>query len=386
LLLLVFRKKKINGDNIQPEMEMRKRYFDLWPLIFTGLGAIVISLAVGKGYHRLDAIQIWGVKGYGIAADGTLKSVTNWGANTLAYPLHIPILIASFRVLFGDVLPASKMIFGGYYFALVFLSYYTLLKMSVRRWIAGLAVLLIVTSPIIFRHGTIGYANLPTAFYLTCGVVLFMSVFTGELQTGTILLSGIFMVCAAWTRPEGLILSIFGMGLLLLLAYKSKHISLDRRSVLAFLAPIAVYLLFWQVVSMQVYPEPLSKTTLALDAILQILNGELHIQEAFFILYYLFQQLVTFQVWGILGVILLVGCVIVIIYRKLTSLTARVMIVTGCLFLLMIVGMYFLTSFDSSNDLSWWVTSGMNRMNFPGIIILWLGLTGAFHDIFYHSG
>jgi hypothetical protein len=300
--------------------------------------------------------------------------------------LHIPVLIAAFRVLFGDVLPASKMIFGGYYFALMFLSYYSLLKMGVRRWIAGLAVLLIVTSPIIFRHGTIGYANLPTAFYLTCGVVLFMPVFTEKLWPGSILLSGFFMVCAAWTRPEGLMLSISGGGLLLLLAYKNKHITLDKRSVFAFLAPITIYLIFWQVVGMQVYPEPLSKTTLASDALHQILNGELHIQEVFFILYYLLQQLVTFKVWGILGVSLLIGCIVVIIFYKLTSLTAKVMIVTGCFFLLMIVGMYFLTSFDSSNDLSWWVTSGMNRMVFPGIIILWLGLTGAFHDIFITLG
>ena len=83
---------------------------------------------------------------------------------------------------------------------------------------------------------------------------------------------------------------------------------------------------------------------------------------------------------------LLIGCVVVIIFYKFTSLTARVMIVAGCLFLLMVVGMYFLTSFDSSNDLSWWVTSGMNRMVFPGIIILWLGLTGALHDIFITLG
>ena len=90
-------------------MGMPKRNFDIWPLIFTGLGAIVIALAVGKGYHRLDAIQIWGVKGYGIAADGTLKTVTNWGANTLAYPLHIPVLIAAPYDNSPQLLPVARL-------------------------------------------------------------------------------------------------------------------------------------------------------------------------------------------------------------------------------------------------------------------------------------
>jgi hypothetical protein len=56
------------------------------------------------------------------------------------------------------------------------------------------------------------------------------------------------------------------------------------------------------------------------------------------------------------------------------------MIAAGGLLIVMIIGMYFLTSFDPDHDLSWWVTSGLNRMLFPGVIILWLGIIGAYRD------
>ena len=63
------------------------------------------------------------MKGYGIAAARSLDTVAKWGTNTLPYPLHVPVLIASFRMLFGEVLPAAKMLFSAYYLALVVLIY-----------------------------------------------------------------------------------------------------------------------------------------------------------------------------------------------------------------------------------------------------------------------
>ena len=62
----------------------------------------------------MDSIQIWGAKGYGIAITGSIKDVTDWETNTLAYPLHVPVLVAFFRLLSGDLLPSSKLIFSGF--------------------------------------------------------------------------------------------------------------------------------------------------------------------------------------------------------------------------------------------------------------------------------
>ena len=61
------------------------------------------------------------------------------------------------------------------------------------------------------------------------------------------------------------------------------------------------------------------------------------------------------------------------------------MIATGGLFSAMILGIYYLTSYDTSNDLSWWVTSGLNRMVFPGIILAWMGVVVAIHDLLMYK-
>lgn len=379
--ILYWRKRNLEFGNPPPQSEPLKIIFDYWPIIFIGLSGIATILAVGKGYHRIDAIQIWGAKGYGIAADGTIKGVTNWGTNTLAYPLHIPGMIAAFRVLFDDVLPSSKLIFGGYSLAIMIVGYFTLLGIGVRRLLSGLAVMLLFTSPIIFRHSTIGYANLPQTFYLLSSVVVFLPIFSGRLAMGNLFLSGLFLACAAWTRPEGLALSFLCAGFLLMLVFIDKSISLDWRKTLSFLTPLVIYFLIWQMIKAQIYPNPLSKTSLTSDALGQILRGDFHIKEGFFIFVFLMQQLVSPKVWGALGFLLFLTCIPVLIFRKRVSRAATVMIATGGLLVITMIGMYYLTSYDLEHDLRWWVTTGLNRMIFPGIFLFWLGIIGAFHDL-----
>ena len=66
---------------------------------FLLLALLSLLLGVGKGYHATDEIVLWGAKGYGIAAMESLRDITLWGTNTVIYPLHIPILIASAKLL-----------------------------------------------------------------------------------------------------------------------------------------------------------------------------------------------------------------------------------------------------------------------------------------------
>jgi hypothetical protein len=379
-------KAKYKNPNALPKLGLWKKKFDFWPLIFIFLGGIAMLLAIGKGYHRIDAIQIWGAKGYGIASNGLIEEVTNWGTNTLPYPLHIPILIASFRVLFGEVLPSSKIIFAGYYLATMMISYFVLLGMGVKRWISGWTVLLIFTAPIIFRHGTIGYANLPLTYYLLSGIVAFLSIFSDRPLQRSLVLSGVFFAIGAWTRPEGLMLSVFCTGMLLVIVSLDKDVKFGGLKLTYFLAPMMIYILFWQVVKVRIYPEPLSKANITDDALVQILGGNLHIKELFFIHTFMLQELVSPKFWGVLGILLLIAGTIVLILRKPVPKITGVMIASGCLFIIMIIGMYYLTSFDSTNDLSWWLTSGLNRMLFPGIIICSLGIIGAVANIFEARG
>jgi hypothetical protein len=44
--------------------------------------------------------------------------------------------------------------------------------------------------------------------------------------------------------------------------------------------------------------------------------------------------------------------------------------------MLAILGFYFLASFDTVHDISWWVNTGLMRMLLPAFILLWLGGIG----------
>ena len=37
------------------------------------------------------------------------------------------------------------------------------------------------------------------------------------------------------------------------------------------------------------------------------------------------------------------------------------------------LGIYYLASYDSVHDISWWVNTGLDRMLFPGLLLLWVG-------------
>ena len=377
------------ADQALPELPAQSGgRIDLWQIALLILGGAAILLSVGQGYHTADEIQIWGVKGYGVALSGSLSTVTSWGTNTLPYPLQIPLLISSFHLLFQETLPASKAIFSGYYLALLFLVYGFLVQIRVSRPIAGLATLLLASTPILFRHATIGFANLPMAYYLISAVILFAGVSGAPAprQTeGRILLSGLFFAAAAWTRPEGLLLAWLGSLLLLGLAYlnRSGGLSLRRapnsvqgqfwRQVTLLLAPLCAYSVFWWLVKAVAYSDQAAKSGLAMEAIRRNFAGNLHLGEAMYILRSLFTDLSSFQVWGVLGIVMLVACVFTLVIPGKLGRPIAMILGCGLLYVLAILGMYYVTSYDGLHDISWWVNSGLDRMMLPGVILLLIG-------------
>ena len=45
----------------------------------------------------------------------------------------------------------------------------------------------------------------------------------------------------------------------------------------------------------------------------------------------------------------------------------------GWIYLLAIAGMYYLASYDTAHDISWWVSTGLDRMLMPGLLLAWAG-------------
>jgi hypothetical protein len=346
---------------------------DIWQGLFIVWGVIAAAISVGMGFHTTDEVALWGAKGVGIAASGQLAAVSGWGTQTVAYPLHLPILLAVFQLSFGEALPAAKLVYPAYYLSLMLACYHFLLRMRVLRSTAGLAVLLFAVSPIVFRHAAIAYANLALCYYWVCGVMALAEALDRpgyQPGPGVALLSGVFFASGAWTRPEGLGLAFLTVGLLLIILW------LDRRSLppLKFwaplLCPLVIYALFWRLLEMSVYRQMASRENLAGEALAEILAGNLHIDEGWYVLRTLFSGSIHFETWGFVG---LGAILILVLSLRLKAGSGLVWVIAaGLAYLAAVWGMYYLTSYDRLHDVSWWTHTGLDRMAMPGLILLWL--------------
>lgn len=348
------------------------RSMDSWPVIFLFFSLIGTILSVGKGYHTSDSIVLWGAKGYGIASQGLISGASDWGTSTTRYPLHIPILIAAFKVLFGEILPASKLIFPLYYFALLGIMY-AYLQTKIPRIIAGLSTLTLASIPLLFRHAQIAYANLPFTFYFLSAVLISLEAINDTSETSRnnrFLLGGIFFVLSSWTRPEGIPLTIITLLLIILLGAPQLRRTF-RKTIVLWTAPMVIFSFLWFTVSGHIYVHPGQNTRLFSNALSHILRGELHLMEAGYILKYLVTELVSPSTWGVVGIGLLL-----FILSGIFSLGTEFFspaVVSGLVFLVIMTGIYYLTSFDETHDISWWVSTGLNRMIMPGVVLLWVG-------------
>ncbi len=58
---------------------------------------------------------------------------------------------------------------------------------------------------------------------------------------------------------------------------------------------------------------------------------------------------------------------------RLRRAEALSLILAGIVYMAAVIGMYILTVYDTVHDISWWVSTGMERMTLPAVLLLWLG-------------
>ncbi len=170
--------------------------------------AQMVVISVGRSYSLFDAIANWALKGYAIAMEGTILAGQDWGGHALAYPQNLHLGIALFRLADGDALPGSKLIDPLMLISLLVGTFRFWKREDVPTDLAFAGSLVLMSVPVIFFHGTIGYANLAYTTYLVLGSLWVLEGVTenhaGPLALGSLLLAG-----AAWTRPEGLLTASF---------------------------------------------------------------------------------------------------------------------------------------------------------------------------------
>jgi hypothetical protein len=265
----------------------------LWIVIVLMIGASAF-LAVGLSYFGWDDIARWTVKGYGIALQGSVFAAANWGGVDVSYPLNIPILISIFRILDGDLLPGSKLMYPIFYASMLIGCYRFWLLQGLRRWTASLGALLLACTPIIFTHAFLGYANLPFTFYLVSGLLWSIA----GIQAGSnvkMLVGGFLLAIAVWTRPEGLsmlLLSIIALEIAQLLTKSGKI------KIIPLLLPAMILIVPWlvfQKLHATLNAEVYQYSGLALKG---LLAGDIRWADLYTIIRFIVGQIIRFKDWG----------------------------------------------------------------------------------------
>lgn len=178
---------------------------------------VVAFIAIGRGYSTGDDIINWSFKGYAMVDSGTIWAGNRWGGHALAYPMNLPLSIGVFRLADGDAIPGSKFLYLLLTFSLLFGCYRFLIRNNVNKILAIMSMLALLLMPLFLFHATIGFANLPFTVYLVLGILHSLEGLWSSSKT-EVLIGGILLALAAWTRPEGLFIGTVFLGFIYLSA------------------------------------------------------------------------------------------------------------------------------------------------------------------------
>lgn len=337
-------------------------------VIASVLLALLGSLAVGRSYSTWDAIAIWSTKGYGISLEGSVLAAQSWGSHGMTYPLNLPVLIALFRDLGLESLPASKLIFPSFFLSMLLVCYDYGRSQGIRVVHALLGITALATVPLIFEHATIGYANLPFTTYLTMAVVL-VAVGIQLRNLGALILGGLSIGLATWTRPEGLLLSLIGSALVTIYMFRQLE---DKKQIFAWLTPIVLVGGVWGFANLRYGVTSLLGNTLKV-ALKSIAAGDFNLPGVVLEVRYLGGQLLDFKVWG-----LLFPMAVLLLAANGRHVLEGIRGPKGALFVaalgygVPVLGFYYLLTFRG--NALYWLDTGLNRMLMPAAVIgfLWI--------------
>ena len=324
---------------------------------------------------------LWGPKGYGIAEAGISAGVSDWGTSTINYPLHVLILIATFKQWFGELLPASKMIFPLYFLSFLLLSY-DFLRQRIARHIAGLSVLALASTPIFITHAEISYANLPFTFYYVAATLLGMSTLKERPLLANLaraLLASFLFALGMWTRPEGIALSSLGMLVVMLTGWFQWNTADRKPLVLALFTPFVAVVVLWMTTSNRIYTQSLRAGSTFTEMLGQVLTGDLHMYELGITIRFFFTDaFYSYMDWGLLGLGISLLTLSLLVGKEY-GLAKDMLILNGVMAGVGVVGIFYFASFNALGacDLSCYLTGGMHRFIMPGMAALWLGLCAA---------
>jgi hypothetical protein len=314
----------------------------LYPVILLSALLLAVVLATTSFYSawdsnpqgNWDAWSIWNLRAKFMAADGGVAPRA-WSPQLVEthpeYPLLLSGLVASAWKASGTVSPTAPIAAGHLFFlSLVSIAVggFTLLR---GRTLGLLFGIVLVACPALLHEVAVQYADVPLAAYFLGAILL--------LLLDRPVLAGLLAALAAWTKQEGQL--FFLIFLLLLLVFRRAH---ALRALAGAALPLLLVVLF------QVFMAPHGATPVM--AHLSDLSRWGTIAAAFF---RQFWDLGAGWLHPILPVLVL-GLVLRLDRRQNTS------VLLAGLSLLGLLAGYFVVYLTSSNDLTWYLSTSLNRL------------------------
>lgn len=350
----------------------RQKHIAALVLLFLFLFLTSTVISIGRGYSLFDGIANWALKGYGIALEKSIFAGQTWGGHSLDYPQNLPLQIALFRLLDGDVLPGSKILFPLYAVS-VLAGCFAYLRKYLRPEFAAIPPLLIFSTPFFFLHSTIGWSNLFFSTYIVLAV-LQLALGYKTVDNSKYTFGGLLLAFAVWTRPEGIGYA-FAIALFFIFMNWLGH---KNRSIL-WMLPIFIVSTIWLTFSYSSIRQGEIGQTLS-QFIDSIQSGDLALDHFTYLARYSYQHWKNFDTWGALFYSL-VPLLIVTILKKRPLRDPSVYLVALCGVVAILIPnfMFFVATYAKEN-IEVFLDVSFNRTQFHGGILLLVSLyLGAFH-------
>ncbi len=326
---------------------------------------LTIVITIVRGYSTTDGIANWAIKGYATALEGTVYAGQKWGAHLITYPQNIHLMIALFRLVDGDILPGSKLIYALITISMFYGCYTAWRRREVPANVALLAALLVFTAPLLFKHATLGWANFIFTTYIVLGTI-YWSEGLSEQKPGFLALGSALFAFAAWTRPEGIGFSLaIGFATLIVTWIKKRQRFAPSWILLWILIP-ATYLLF----------SATSMTTTEIGSSLgnfltSITTGNLDLSPLLVTFKYALSNFQIVSTWGyVTWFILLLIVFVALFQRKGISEFALSIFTAALISFLYPIGIFFIAYFDKSDFFINFLNRQFDRAMMPALFLL----------------
>lgn len=339
---------------------------NLYEKLTFSLIVIVIGLSfLMTSYYPVnvwDALALYDFRAKIIAQMGYFTQI----ANQFTYFAHYPLLTSlthTIVYLFGANNPQFTYSLYLISFAAIFFS---IIKKNSGRLVALLATLILVSSPIIFKHSTLAYTNLPyTVFYVTGVAYLYFSVINDRLDY--MFVSSLLIGLSTWARAAE---PFWVTGIVLVLVYSTYKKSLY---------PLFVYLPTFLIIQqpwniyLTHYFGKIASTSDQIMSASGILFGQIDVQRVVDVSTYIYKNILLS--WGPIAILFLVTIFIDLKNKSIRKhLTLLLVIFTNIL--LLFIGTYVF----SINTKEWKdIPDSARRMSmfFVPLMIYYVGLVSG---------